>query len=150
MKLNKQNLSRTPIGNVVDCVEKHDKNSLQSGLTNFVGLENIDSGSLKIIGSGKIADGTTFSKTFKSGDVLFGKRRAYLRKVAVADFDGICSGDILVFRAKENRLLPDLLPYYVSSDSFINYAISTSAGSLSPRTKWRDLAVYEIPLPPID
>ena len=150
MKLNKQNLSRTPIGNVVDCVEKHDKNSLQSGLTNFVGLENIDSGSLKIIGSGKIADGTTFSKTFKSGDVLFGKRRAYLRKVAVADFDGICSGDILVFRVKENRLLPDLLPYYVSSDSFINYAISTSAGSLSPRTKWRDLAVYEIPLPPID
>lgn len=150
MNLNKQNWKQTPIGDVVECMEKHDKNPLRNGLTNFVGLENIEGESLKIIGPGNIEDGTTFSKTFKGGDVLFGKRRAYLRKVAVADFDGICSGDILVFRAKENRLLPNLLPYYVSSDSFIHYAVSTSAGSLSPRTKWRDLAVYEIPLPPLD
>jgi type I restriction enzyme S subunit len=113
-------------------------------------LENLDGDSLKVVGSGKIEDGTTFTKTFQKGDVLFGKRRAYLRKVAVSDFDGICSGDILVFRAKEKEVLPALLPYYVSSDSFINHAISTSAGSLSPRTKWRDLAVFEIPLPPLD
>jgi type I restriction enzyme S subunit len=150
MKLNKQNWNQTPIGDVVECVEKHDKNPLQSGVTNFVGLENIEAESLKIVGSGNIEDGTTFSKTFKDGDVLFGKRRAYLRKVAVADFDGICSTDILVFRAKEHSLLPDLLPYYVSSDSFFDYAVSTSAGSLSPRTKWRDLALYKIPLPPLD
>jgi len=150
MKLDKSKWSQTPFSDVVECVEKHDKTPLQNGLINFVGLENIDSETLKIIGSGTIENGTTFSKTFKGGDVLFGKRRAYLRKVAIADFDGICSGDILVFRAIENRLSPNLLLYYVSSDTFISYAVSTSAGSLSPRTKWRDLAMYEIPLPPQD
>lgn len=150
MRLNKHNWNRVPVERAVHCVEEHDKNPLKNGLSNFVGLENLDGDSLKIIDFGKIEDGTTFTKTFQKGDVLFGKRRAYLRKVAVSDFDGICSGDILVFRAKEKEILPALLPYYVSSDSFINHAISTSAGSLSPRTKWRDLAIYEIPLPPLD
>ncbi|MBL8090751.1 MAG: restriction endonuclease subunit S [Anaerolineales bacterium] len=149
MKLNKKNWNHIPIGNVVESIEKHDKNPLQNGLSSFVGLEHIDGDSLKIIGSGSIEEGTTFTKIFQAGDVLFGKRRAYLRKVAVADFSGVCSGDILVLRAKES-LNSELLPYYASSDSFINYAISTSAGSLSPRTKWRDLSNFEISFPPSD
>ena len=149
MNLNKDSWQRKPFSFVADCVEKHDKNAIQNGLTKFIGLENLDGSSLSIIGSGEIENGTTFSKTFLTGDVLFGKRRPYLRKVAIADFNGICSGDILVFRAKEKSILPDLLPLYVTSENFIQYAISTSAGSLSPRTKWRDLANYEIPLPPL-
>ncbi len=79
--------------------------------------------------------------------LLFFKRRAYLRKVAVADYDGICSGDILVFRANKTKLLPELLPYYVFSDAFIHPAVTTSAGSLSPRTKWKDLAKMELSIP---
>lgn len=142
--------TQTPFGDVVECVEQHDKSPLQNGLTKFVGLENIDGESLTIVGFGDLEkNGTTFSKKFKSGDVLFGKRRAYLRKVAVADFNGICSADILVFRAKKEKLLPELLPFYASSDSFIHHAVTTSAGSLSPRTKWRDLATYKIPLQPL-
>lgn len=78
---------------------------------------------------------------------MFGKRRAYLKKVAVADFDGICSGDILVIRAKGKKMLQELLPFYISSDAFINHAVSTSAGSLSPRTKWKDLAELEVSIP---
>jgi len=149
INLNKDSWQRKPFSFVADCVEKHDKNAIQNGLTKFIGLENLDGSSLSITGSGEIENGTTFSKTFQSSDVLFGKRRPYLRKVAIADFNGICSGDILVFRAKEKSILPDLLPLYVTSENFIQYAISTSAGSLSPRTKWRDLAKYEIPLPPL-
>lgn len=149
MKFNRQNWNRKPFSDIVECMEQHDKNPLQNGLSKFIGLENIDGENMKVVGFGNIEDGTTFSKTFKSGDVLFGKRRAYLRKVAIADFDGICSGDILVFRVKEGGLLSALLPFYVSSDSFINYAISTSAGSLSPRTKWRSLSTYEIQIPPL-
>lgn len=148
INLNKNSWQRKPFSFVADCVEKHDKNAIQNGLTKFIGLENLDGSSLNITGAGEIENGTTFSKTFQSGDVLFGKRRPYLRKVAIADFNGICSGDILVFRAKEKSILTDLLPLYVTSENFIQYAISTSAGSLSPRTKWRDLANYEIPLPP--
>jgi len=150
IKLNKDNWKREPFSFVADCVERHDKNPIENGLTKFIGLDNIDSSSLSINNTGEIENGTTFSKTFQSGDVLFGKRRPYLRKVAIANFSGICSGDILVFRAREKNILCDLLPLYVSSEGFIQYAISTSAGSLSPRTKWRDLAKYEISLPPFE
>jgi len=129
---------------ITDCIEKHDKKPLDNGITRFVGLEFIEAENFDLQGFGNIEKGTTFTKCFLKGDVLFGKRRAYLKKVAVADFDGICSGDILVLRANRTKMLPELLPYYVSSDVFIQHAISTSAGSLSPRTKWRDLASLEI------
>jgi restriction endonuclease S subunit len=81
---------------------------------------------------------------------LFGKRRAYQRKVAVAEFDGLCSSDILVFEPKDDRLLPELLPFICQSDGFFEHALDTSAGSLSPRTKFKELARYEFPLPPLD
>jgi type I restriction enzyme S subunit len=132
---------------ITDCIEKHDKKPLESGITRFVGLEFIEADDFSLQGHGDIEKGTTFTKCFLKGDVLFGKRRAYLKKVAVADFDGICSGDILVFRANKSKMLPELLPYYVSSDVFIQHAVSTSAGSLSPRTKWKDLSILEIFIP---
>ena len=81
---------------------------------------------------------------------MFGKRRSYLKKVAIADFDGICSSDILVFRAKENKMLAELLPFYAASEAFIQYAVNTSAGSLSPRTKWRDLAKFQLSIPDLE
>jgi type I restriction enzyme S subunit len=55
----------------------------------------------------------------------------------------------LVFRAIEKEILPELLPYYVSSDAFMNHAVTTSAGSLSPRTKWRDLAGFQLSIPDV-
>jgi type I restriction enzyme S subunit len=94
-------------------------------------------------------EGTSFTRVFRSGQVLFGKRRAYQRKVSLPDFDGICSGDILVFQPKNVELLPEFLPYLVQSDGFFDHALGTSAGSLSPRTKWQELAKYEFALPPI-
>ena len=83
--------------------------------------------------------------------MLFGKRRAYQRKVAVPDFSGVCSGDIYVLESKNNRyLLPELLPFICQTDAFFQHAIGTSAGSLSPRTNWQSLATYEFALPPVD
>ncbi len=128
-----------------DSIEEHDK--AKTDITRFVGLENIEPGEFIIKSWGNIEDGTTFTKRFRVGDVLFGKRRAYLKKVAVATFDGICSSDILVLRAKPEKILPGLLPFYISAEPFIEYAVTTSAGSLSPRTKWKDLAKFEISLP---
>ena len=132
---------------ITNCVEKHDKKPLENGITRFIGLEFIEAENFNLQGFGEIEKGTTFTKCFLKNDVLFGKRRAYLKKVAVADFDGICSGDILVFRAKKEKMLPELLPYYVSSDAFIQHAVNTSAGSLSPPTKWKDLKEFKISIP---
>ncbi len=92
----------------------------------------------------------TFSKTFQKGDVLFGRRRAYLKKAAVAPCKGICSGDITVIRAKEDKIIPELLPFIIQNDEFFDYAVGKSAGSLSPRVKWEHLANYEFNLPTIE
>ena len=122
-----------------------------AGIDRFVGLEHIEPENLHIRSWGNVADGTTFTSTFKRGQVLFGKRRAYQRKVAVADFDGVCSSDIYVFESKDpNVLLPELVPFICQSEGFYDFAVKTSAGSLSPRTNWSHLANYEFPLPPVD
>lgn len=100
---------------------------------------------------GLFADGEiSFTKRFRKGQVLFGKRRAYQRKVAVAEFDGICSSDILTFEPKDDALIPELLPFIVQSDGFFEHALGTSSGSLSPRTRWSQLQDYELALPPKD
>lgn len=92
----------------------------------------------------------TFTKMFRKGQVLFGRRRAYLKKAAVAPFDGICSSDITVIEALPERILPELLPFIVQNDSFFDYAVGKSAGSLSPRVKWEQLKDYSFKLPELD
>ena len=82
--------------------------------------------------------------------MLFGRRRAYLKKAAVAPFDGICSGDITVIEAIPDRVFPDLLPFIIQNDDLFTYAIGKSAGSLSPRVKWEYLKDYEFELPNMD
>lgn len=89
----------------------------------------------------------TFSKRFVKGQVLFGRRRAYQRKAAIAEFDGICSGDITVIEAIEGKMVPELLPFIIQTPVFFDYANRGSAGSLSPRVKWEHLADYEFELP---
>jgi len=119
-----------------------------NGFERYVGLEHIDPGSLRIRRWGDVADGTTFTSVFRPGQVLFGKRRAYQRKVAVADFDGVCSGDIYVLESKDpSVLLPELVPFICLSGGFFEHAVATSSGSLSPRTSWDRLARFEFSLP---
>jgi type I restriction enzyme S subunit len=142
---------RVKFGEVVWLNKENSKNPAADGLERYVGLEHLEPGDLRIRSWGDIADGTTFTKRFRPGQVLFGKRRAYQRKVAFADFNGICSGDIYVFEPKDTgALLPELLPFICQTDAFFDHAIGTSAGSLSPRTNWKSLAEYELALPPLE
>jgi type I restriction enzyme, S subunit len=138
-------------GEVVRDVNEAERNPLDAGLERFVGLEHIEPENLHLKQWGNLADGDiSFTKRFRKGQVLFGKRRAYQRKVAVAEFDGICSSDILTFEPKGDDLLPELLPFIVQSEGFFEHALGTSSGSLSPRTRWSQLQDYEFPLPPKD
>ena len=113
-----------------------------------VGLEHLDPGEIELVRWDEDAE-TTFTKAFSKGQVLFGRRRAYLRKAAVAPFDGVCSGDITVIAAKSN-LSPRLLPFIIQSDALFEHAVTNSAGSLSPRVKWQSLSQFEFELPSID
>lgn len=111
----------------------------------IVGLEHLTPGDI-VLHSWDIDTDNTFNKYFKKGQVLLGRRRVYLKKAAVAPFDGICSGDITVIEAIPERLQPELLPFIIQNDRFFEFAIVGSAGSLSPRVKWEYLKDYEIEL----
>ena len=113
-----------------------------------VGLEHLIPGEIELTQWSESSD-NTFTKGFKKGQMLFGRRRAYLKKAAVAPFDGICSGDITVIEAIPEKILPELLPFVIQNDRLFDYAVEKSAGSLSPRVKWEHLKNFEFELPKI-
>ena len=115
----------------------------------IVGLEHIVPKELTVTNY-DINTNNTFTKSFKKGQILFGRRRAYQHKAAIATFNGICSGDITVIEPIEGMVYPALLPFIVQNDAFFSHAVQGSAGSLSPRVKWEHLSSYEIELPSIE
>lgn len=141
--------TRVRFGDVVQNVNET-VDPVKAGLDRFIGLEHLEPRSLQVRSWGNVADGTTFTRRCRSGQVLFGKRRAYQRKVAVADFDAVVSGDIYVLAPSNERLMFELLPFLCLSERFFEHAVGTSAGSLSPRTNWSSLANCEFDLPPLD
>lgn len=150
LNLDRSRWTRVKFGEVVFNVNSTVRDAEAAGLDRVIAMEHLDPGELRIQRWGNVEDGTTFTRQVKPGQTLFGKRRAYQRKVAYAEFDAICSGDILTFQANETHLLPEFLPFLVQSDGFFAHALGTSAGSLSPRTNWTDLSDFEFDLPPLD
>jgi len=116
----------------------------------YVGLEHLDPQSLHILRWGKGSDVIGTKLRFRKGDIIFGRRRAYQRKLAVAEFDGICSAHAMVVRAKPSMVLPKFLPFLMMSDRFMNRAVEISVGSLSPTINWKTLKLEEFDLPPLD
>lgn len=149
LSIDKSNWTKVKLGDVVAEPRDTVKDFASEQIEHVVGLEHIDSEDIHLRRSASMDSSTTFTKKFSAGDVLFGRRRAYLKKAAQAKLSGICSGDITVMRVKED-LLPELLPFVVNNDKFFDYAVKHSAGGLSPRVKFKDLADYEFLLPPKD
>lgn len=116
----------------------------------YLGLEHLDSGSLKVTRFGSDVAPIGEKLVMRKGDVLFGKRRAYQKKVAIAPFDGIFSAHGMVLRPNVDVIDPDFFPLFISSDYFLDEAIKISVGSLSPTINWRDLKVLEFELPDLE
>lgn len=150
LNLDKSRWKRVAFGDVVRNVNETIRDLEAAGINRVIAMEHMDPGELKVSRWGSTEDGTTFTRRVKPGQTLFGKRRAYQRKVAYAEFDAICSGDIYTFETDGTQLLGELLPFLVQSNGFFEHALGTSAGSLSPRTNWRDLKDFEFDLPPLD
>ena len=95
--------------------------------------------------------GPAFIRLFRPGQVLYGSRRTYLKKVAVADFEGITSNTTFVLETKDqNVMMQELLPFIMLTDSFTEYAIRNSKGSTNPYILFSDLCAYEFELPAIE
>lgn len=116
----------------------------------YVGLEHLDPQDLHIRRWGKGSDVIGTKLRFRKGDLIFGRRRAYQRKLAVAEFDGICSAHAMVVRAKPELVLPEFLPFLMMSDRFMKRAVEISVGSLSPTINWKTLKLEEFDLLPLD
>ena len=119
----------------------------ESDRQHYIGLEHLDTNSLFVSRWGSDVTPVGEKLLMKKGDVLFGKRRAYQRKVGIAPFDGIFSAHGMVLRPKENVMDKDFFPFFISSDQFMERAVRISVGGLSPTINWKDLKeqVFEIP-----
>ncbi len=115
----------------------------------FVGLEHIESNSRKIIGKANSKDTKSTKNVFSKGDILYGKLRPYLNKVAIPDFNGVCSTDILVFQQNDN-LVSKYIMLFLSTSQVVRFANRNMTGVQHPRIKYEKLAIYSIPLPPLN
>lgn len=144
---------RVRFGDVVrQCKEKADPET--SGLERYIAGDHMDTDDLRLrrwgeIGSGYL--GPAFHMRFKPGQVLYGSRRTYLRKVAVADFDGICANTTFVLEPKNHEeLLSEFLPFLMQTDAFNDFSVKNSKGSVNPYINFSDLARFEFELPPVE
>lgn len=126
------------------------KKPVEEDKYHYIGLEHLDSGSLEVTRYGSEVAPKGEKLIMKKGDVLFGKRRAYQKKVGIAPFDGIFSAHGMVLRPKENVIDKNFFPLFISSDYFLDAAIKISVGSLSPTINWGDLKELEFELPGLD
>jgi len=124
-----------------------------SGLERYVAGEHMDTDDLRIrrwgeIGSGYL--GPAFHMRFKPGQVLYGSRRTYLRKVAVADFEGICANTTFVLEPKSpDEIMPEFLPFLMQTEAFNSFSVRSSKGSVNPYINFSDLDRFEFSLPPL-
>jgi restriction endonuclease S subunit len=147
--INREKWSVIRFDQIAECLTVRVEPS-ETTLERYVGLEHLDPETLKISRWGTPSDVIGEKLHFWPGDIIFGKRRAYQKKLAVADFEGICSAHAMVLRARPEIVLPEFLPFFMQSDMFFERALSISVGSLSPTINWGTLAKQEFPLPPLD
>ena len=140
------------LGDLVEVVNDNEYEPLKNGLTKYVAGGHLESEKLHITRFGDIERdkeviGSAFHRKFSKGHVLFGTRRAYLRKTGIVTFDGICANTTLVLKPKQNGLIGGLLPFIVRLEKFTKHAVNRSVGSTNPYVRWRDLAAFEFELP---
>jgi type I restriction enzyme S subunit len=113
-----------------------------------VELEHIEQKTGRLFGFTTSKSKTSSKAVFKKGNVLFGKLRPYLKKYWIADFDGICSTEFLIFTNKK-KTTSEYIFYTIQTDSFLDNSISKSFGTKMPRTNWKIVKEYQLSLPPL-
>ena len=132
--------------NITDRIDKPN----ESGLEYYIGLEHLDTDQIRIKRFGSTDDVNATKFLCKKADIIFGKRRSYLRKVAVTDRDAVVSAHSMVIRPKGDFIVPEFLPCFMQSSVFWKTAHAISEGSMSPTIKWKTLAKQEFWIPTIE
>ncbi|ELO1557553.1 restriction endonuclease subunit S [Aeromonas hydrophila] len=137
------------LGEVADTVRKQIQPGAMTADTLYVGLEHIPRLSLGLNAWGTAEELESAKSCFEKGDVLFGKLRPYFHKIVIAPFEGVCSTDILVCRAKSPEYYAFVLMHLFSTE-LVSYADRLSNGAKMPRVNWNDLAAYQVAIPPTE
>lgn len=145
-------MSIVKFGDIVNDVKNNvDRNN--NPYEHYVAGDHMDTEDLTVHRFGNFATddvGPAFIRIFKPGQVLYGSRRTYLKKVAVAEFEGICANTTFVLESKDNNVFDQrLLPFIMLSDDFTRWSVSHSKGSTNPYILFSDLSAYEFELPPL-
>jgi len=143
------NWKNVKFGDIAQQIVERIDDPQKSGYNSYIGLEHIESEQINIQKYGDAEEVKSSKFLCQKGDIIFGRRRAYLRKLAVCDRDSLVSTDAMVIRPKK-EVIKEYLILMMQTDYFWEKAISLSAGSLSPRVKWRELSTIEFYLPPLD
>lgn len=153
LNLDKTEWKRVTMGEVA-AASKEKVDPSDGSVERFIAGEHMNTDDLQIHQWGDVGEvdlGPAFHRRFRSGQVLYGSRRTYLRKVAVAEFDGVCANTTFVVETKdEGALLQEFLPFIMTAEPFHAFAIAESKGSVNPYVNWSDIERYEFDLPPLD
>jgi type I restriction enzyme, S subunit len=150
LQLDKISWKKVSFGDVA-MQQKKSVDREKTHLTKYVKGEHMGSEDLHLRSWGELADeylGPAFIRFFEEGDILYGSRRTYLRKVAIAPFEGITSNTTFVIKANEEVIDKRLLPFVMLSEGFAEHSIKNSKGSVNPYINWKDIANYQFLLPP--
>lgn len=115
----------------------------ESNLHRYIGLEHLDSMDLTIRRWDENRNLVGQKLVVRKGDIIIARRNWYLRRVAIAPFDALCSAHAMIVRPNSNIINPDFLPFFLLSDQFFKKALSISAGSLSPTINWSKIKQLE-------
>jgi type I restriction enzyme M protein len=143
---------RVRFGDVVKQM-KEQVNPEQDGIERYVAGEHMETENVHIRKWGTVGDGylgPAFIRGFRKGQVLYGSRRTYLKKVAVAEWNGVTANTTFVLQAVEGKMLQELLPWLMLSERFSKHSVQESKGSTNPYVNYPDIAKFEFDLPPLE
>lgn len=143
---------RVRFGDVVRML-KEQVDPVADGVERYVAGEHMQSENVHIRQWGNVGEGylgPAFIRGFRKGQVLYGSRRTYLKKVAVAEWDGVTANTTFVLEAVEGKLLQELLPWLMLSERFTKHSVQESKGSTNPYINFPDIAKFEFDLPSLD
>lgn len=149
MHISKKNWEAVSFGDVA-IQQKDDIDRESDAVDRYVAGEHMASEDVHIRQWGVLDGqylGPAFRRKFEKGDILYGSRRTYLKKVAVADFDGITANTTFVIKPNIDKIFPELLPFLMLSDSFTEHSVKHSKGSVNPYINWKDIANFTFKLP---
>ena len=110
---------------------------------NYVSTENMMPNKGGIVDAGALPS-AQYTQQYIKDDILVSNIRPYFKKIWMADDDGGCSNDVLVFRA-DRGCDSTFLYYILANDAFFNYASATSKGTKMPRGDKTAIMQYKVP-----